>query len=60
MLFRSSQLIQDVDQWMTFHKGRNETSHTYAGATAEEVFGIAASFVPEAERFLETIVRRND
>lgn len=62
-LFRlaaESQLIKDVEQWMTFHKGRNETSHTYDAATAEDVFAIAASFAPEAERFLETIVGRND
>ena len=62
-LFRlaaESQLIKDVEQWMTFHKGRNETSHTYDATTAADVFAIAASFVPAAERFLETIAGRND
>ena len=62
-LFRlaaESQLIKDVEQWMAFHKGRNETSHTYDAATAEDVFAIAASFAPEAERFLENIAGRND
>jgi nucleotidyltransferase substrate binding protein (TIGR01987 family) len=62
-LFRLSaenQLIKDVDQWMSFHRGRNETSHTYDAATANEVYATATSFVPEAERFLETITKRND
>jgi nucleotidyltransferase substrate binding protein (TIGR01987 family) len=62
-LFRlaaENQLIADVDLWMSFHKGRNETSHTYDATTAENVFAIAASFTPEAERFLETIAGRND
>jgi nucleotidyltransferase substrate binding protein (TIGR01987 family) len=62
-LFRlaaESRLISDVDAWMIFHRGRNETSHTYDADTAEEVYAIAASFVPEAERFLKTIAGRND
>ncbi len=62
-LFRlaaESQLILDVDLWMTFHRARNEAAHTYNAATAEDVFSIAASFAPEAERFVEKISRRND
>lgn len=62
-LFRmatESLLIRDVDLWMTFHKARNETSHVYDAATAEEVFGVAVTFLPEAELFLKTILRRND
>ncbi|MCS6244751.1 MAG: nucleotidyltransferase substrate binding protein [Opitutus sp.] len=62
-LFRlaaESRLISDVDAWMIFHRGRNETSHTYDADTAEEVYAIAASFVPEAECFLKTIAGRND
>ena len=53
-------LIRDVDQWMVYHRGRNETSHTYDAGTAEDVFAIATAFAPDAGRFVETIVRRND
>ena len=62
-LFRlaaENRLIRDVDLWMTFHKARNETSHTYNAVTAEDVFSVAISFVPEAERFAENIAQRND
>ena len=62
-LFRlaaENKLLQDVDLWMTFHRARNETSHTYNAATAEDVFAVAMSFAPEAERFLKAITRRND
>ncbi len=53
-------LIDDVDGWMSFHRGRNETSHTYDSATAADVYAIAVSFLPAAERFLVIIVARND
>jgi nucleotidyltransferase substrate binding protein, HI0074 family len=62
-LFRiaaESQLISDVDMWMVFHKGRNETSHTYDNATADDVYSIASAFAPQAELFLKTICARND
>ena len=53
-------LIADVDRWMNFHRGRNETSHTYDAATAADVYTVAVDFLPEAERFLSAIVTRND
>lgn len=62
-LFRlaaESRLIADVDQWMTFHRGRNETSHTYNSVTASDVFAIAVAFLPAAERFLDEIRTRHD
>lgn len=62
-LFRlaaEQQLIKDVDQWMLFHKGRNETSHTYDATTAKDVFATAAAFAPVAEVFCATIAQRND
>ncbi len=62
-LFRlaaESLLISDVDAWMIFHRGRNETSHTYDADTAEEVYAIAVAFLPQAEQFLTGIRVRND
>lgn len=62
-LFRlaaESRLIADVDQWMTFHRGRNETSHTYNATTAGDVYAIAVAFLPAAERFLAEIRTRHD
>ncbi len=53
-------LIADVDLWMSFHQGRNETSHTYDASTASEVYEIALRFLPESERFLADLLPRND
>ncbi|BBP44321.1 nucleotidyltransferase substrate binding protein [Thiosulfativibrio zosterae] len=46
------QLIESVENWMLFHRARNETSHTYNENTAEEVFQIAIKFLPEATKLL--------
>ena len=54
------QLIDDVDQWMIYHKARNITSHTYNEDRAEEVFQIAKIFVTDAEKLLHQIEAHND
>lgn len=62
-LFRlaaEARLIGDVEEWMTFHRARNETSHTYDSAVAGEVYAVAVRFLPAAERFLGEIVERHD
>ncbi len=62
-LFRlaaEKRLIDSVDLWMTFHEGRNKTSHTYDLATAKEVFERAVAFAAESEKFLATLSRHND
>jgi nucleotidyltransferase substrate binding protein (TIGR01987 family) len=62
-LFRlaaESRLITEVEAWMRFHRGRNETSHTYNAATAEGVYAIAVAFLPVAEQFLAEIRARHD
>lgn len=38
-------LISDVDLWMTFHKARNETSHTYNSEIAAAVLEMAPDFL---------------
>ena len=60
-LFRHAaeqRLIEDVEDWMRFHRARNETSHTYSAETAEEVFTLAMAFPPRAEALLATLQAR--
>ena len=62
-LFRLSaenKLIADVDQWMEYHDARNETSHTYDEAAAQDVFATAREFLPDAEKLLQALEARND
>lgn len=62
-LFRlaaESLLISDVDKWMKYHKGRNETSHTYDALTAEDVYQLAMDFVHDAKQLLMNLEERND
>lgn len=54
------QLIDDVDQWMIYHKARNITSHTYNEDRAEEVFQIAKIFAADAGKLLRQIEAHND
>ncbi len=49
------QLIDSVENWMLFHRARNETSHTYNENTADEVFNIAVKFLPEAIKLLNAL-----
>ena len=53
-------LISDVGAWMVYHDARNETSHTYNNAKAEEVFEIAKKFFPDAKSFLTNLEKVND
>lgn len=48
-LFRlacESHLINEVDEWMFFHRARNQTSHTYNDDMAEEIYQRALNFLP--------------
>jgi len=59
-LCHENRLIDDVDAWMAFHRSRNETSHTYNAATAEDVFSVAKEFLPAAKDVFARISERND
>ncbi|DAB38299.1 MAG TPA: nucleotidyltransferase [Sulfuricurvum kujiense] len=62
-LFRvaaENRLIADVELWMGFHSSRNETSHTYDQATANEVFADAKPFLVEVKSLFDAIQSRND
>jgi nucleotidyltransferase substrate binding protein (TIGR01987 family) len=54
------QLIEDVDQWMLYHDARNEVAHTYDRHAAQEVFRVAETFLPVAERLLQHLEMKND
>lgn len=53
-------LIVSVDQWMLYHAARNENSHTYDEATAEEVLQVAKAFLPAGQALLTTLQQKND
>jgi len=53
-------LIDDVGEWMLYHRARNQTSHTYDEETAQEVFKTASDFVHSALSLLERLEARND
>ena len=59
-LCHENRLIDDVEGWMTFHKSRNETSHTYNADVADDVFEVAGKFLPAASGALSRIAERND
>ena len=52
-------LIDSIENWMTFHQARNNTSHIYSAAIAAEVYETAVRFVPDAETMLNNIIARN-
>ena len=52
-------LINDVDQWMSFHKDRNLTSHTYDEETAESICAVAFEFREYAEDLLAKLQEKN-
>lgn len=48
-------LISDIDQWFSFHKARNLSSHTYNESTAAEVYQDAVKFLAFGEALLATL-----
>lgn len=48
-------LINDPLPWFTYHKARNETSHTYNEKTAEETYIVALQFVKDAQYLLNKL-----
>ena len=62
-LFRlaaENHLIEDVDEWMTYHEARNQTSHRYDSVLAEDVLKVMADFARAAQRLLANLKARND
>ena len=44
--------------WFTFHKARNETSHTYNKQVAEQTYLVALDFLPCAQNLVNRLVNR--
>ena len=62
-LFRlaaENRLVEDVEEWMMYHAARNQTSHQYDSALAEETIHLMADFVRAAQRLLNNLKVRND
>ncbi len=60
-LFRTAakhDLIKSVDNWFTYHKARNLTSHTYHEQTAEETYAAAKLFAHDAKQLLTILEKR--
>ena len=45
-------LISDVREWWDFNESRNETSHIYSVAIAENVFAAALKFIVSAKKYV--------
>ena len=52
-------LIKDAETWFDYHQARNETSHTYERATAEEVYEAAGKFAPDARALLTELQKHH-
>lgn len=52
-------MVANVEAWLTYHRARNETSHTYDESKAEQVYEIARQFAGDAEKLLVELERRN-
>ena len=62
-LFRlaaEQKLIDDVDEWMSFHQTRNITSHTYDLETANDAYNDAVAFLPLVKDLLARLEAKND
>jgi len=62
-LFRlaaENRLIEDVEEWMTYHAARNQASHQYDSALAEDILSLMADFARAAQRLLNNLKARND
>ena len=45
--------------WFTFHKARNETSHTYKKQVAEQTYLVALDFLPCAQNLVNRLVKKH-
>jgi len=62
-LFRmaaENHLINDVDEWMTYHNLRNNTSHRYDSELAADARALIAEFARAAKHLLDYLKTHND
>ncbi len=48
-------LINNIDQWFSYHKARNLTSHTYNETTAENTYQVAKQFLNDVKPLLQKL-----
>lgn len=53
-------LIDNVDQWWSFHEARNKTSHVYQEQVAKDVAEVASSFIAPCSLLIATLKVRSD
>lgn len=61
-LFREAarmQIIDDAESWIIHYEARNETSHDYNTAKAEQVYRQAQRFLPDVQRLLKVLQHAN-
>lgn len=51
-------LLDDPELWFSFHRARNETSHTYDEVIAEEVYEATVQFLPAAQELRKALEAR--
>lgn len=59
-LAHQSRLIDEVDDWMLYHRARNQTSHVYDPKVAQEVYTVARAFITNASELLSRLHAKND
>ena len=52
---RRNRLIDDFDQWRSYHDARNATAHTYGAARARAILERLPDFAHDARLLLETL-----
>jgi len=48
-------LIDSVEEWFSYHRARNLTSHTYSEKLADEVYQVAKNMEPEVKKLIDKI-----
>lgn len=51
--------INNVEDWMSFQKSRNETSHEYGEKLAQKSYQLAQYFLPLAQQVLKVLESKN-
>ncbi len=54
-----NRLIDDFDQWRSYHDARNATAHTYGAARARAILERLPDFAHDARLLLETLEARS-
>ena len=59
-LAHENHLIDDVEEWMLYHRARNQTSHTYDKILADEIYMNSLSFLIVVTKLYQQLQAKND